>query len=237
VHEIFEAPLTYDFLASPAKLKPETAEAMPEVTDGGRTYTLRIRKGIYFADDPAFGGRKRELTAADYEYSMKRLMDPKVASPNLWLIEGRVMGVEEAIAKAKKEGRFDYDARVPGLELLDRYTLRIRLQKPDYSFVYILAMQNIGAQAREVVEKYGSDIGAHPVGTGPFRLREWKRSSKIVLEKNPNFRELYFDAELPPESDALAASCTPSSRASASRRSTAWRSTSSRNRSPAGSRS
>ena len=66
VHEIFEPPLTYDFLARPAKLKPETAAAMPEVTDNGRTYTIRIRKGIYFADDPAFNGAKRELVAGDY---------------------------------------------------------------------------------------------------------------------------------------------------------------------------
>ena len=203
VHEIFEPPLTYDFLARPAKLKPETAEAMPEVTDGGRTYTIRLKKGIFFADDPAFGGRKRELVAKDYEYAMKRLIDPKVASPNLWLIEGRVAGVEAAAARAKKEGRFDYDAPIPGIEVLDRYTLRIRLEKPDYNFLYILAMANLGAQAREVVEKYGADIGAHPVGTGPFRLAEWKRSSKIVLERNPNFREQYYDAELPPADDVL----------------------------------
>ena len=202
-HEIFEAPLTYDFLASPARLRPETAEAMPEVTDDGRTYTIRLRKGIHFADDPAFEGRKRELTAADYEFALKRLIDPKVASPNLWLIEGRVAGVEEAAAKAKKDGRFDYDAKIPGIEVLDRYTLRIRLTKPDYNFLYILAMQNLGAQAREVVEKYGADIGAHPVGTGPFMLKEWKRSSKIVLVRNPNFREIYYDEEPPPEADAL----------------------------------
>src|SRR3982751_2039016 len=65
--EIFEAPLTYDFYAQPAKLKPQTLEAMPEITDGARTYTLRLRHGIYFSDDPAFGGKPRELTAADYE--------------------------------------------------------------------------------------------------------------------------------------------------------------------------
>jgi len=202
IHEIFEPLLTYDFFARPAKLKPETAEAMPEVSDGGRTYTVRLKKGILFSDDPAFEGRKRELTAHDYEFALKRLIDPKVSSPNLWLIEGRVVGVEAAAAAAKKAGRFDYDAKIPGIEVLDRYTLRIRLEKPDYNFLYILAMPNIGAQAREVVEKYGSDIGSHPVGTGAFRLGTWKRSSKIVLERNPNFREVFFDDEVPPESDA-----------------------------------
>jgi ABC-type transport system substrate-binding protein len=200
--EIFEAPLTYDFLARPAKLKPQTLEAMPEVTDGGRTYTLHIRKGIYFADDPAFGGRKRELTAADYAFALKRLIDPKVRSPNLWLIEGRVAGVEEAKKRAQEAGHFDYDAPIPGIEVVDRHTLRIRLVKPDYNFVYILAMVNVGAQAREVVERYGDEIGAHPVGTGPFRLLEWKRSSKIVLGRNPDFREEYYEAE-PPADDPV----------------------------------
>jgi peptide/nickel transport system substrate-binding protein len=202
VEEIFESPLTYDFLARPVKLKPQTLEAMPEITDGGRTYTLRIRKGIYFSDDAAFGGRKRELTAADYEFSFKRLIDPKVASPNQWLVEGRLAGIDEAIAKAKKEGRLDYDAKIAGIEVVDRYTLRFRLVKTDYNFLYILAMQNIGAQAREVVEKYGSDIGAHPVGTNAYRLAEWKRSSKIVLVKNENYRGLVYEAE-PPADDAL----------------------------------
>jgi len=200
--EIFESPLTYDFLARPAKLKPQTLEALPEITDGGRTYTLHVKKGIYFSDDPAFGGKKRELVANDYAYAMKRLMDPSVASPNLWLIDGRVAGIAEAVAKAKKDGHFDYDAPIPGLEVLDRYTLRIHLLKPDYSFLYILAMFNVGAQAREVVEKYGTDIGAHPVGTGGYMLAEWKRSSKIVLVKNPNFREMYYEAE-PPADDPV----------------------------------
>jgi ABC-type transport system substrate-binding protein len=175
---------------------------MPEVTDGGRTYTLRLKKGVYFSDDPVFEGRKRELTSADYEFAFKRLMDPKVSSPNLWLIEGRVAGIAEAVAKAKKDGHFDYDAKIPGIEVVDRHTLLIHLSKPDYNFLYILAMPNIGAQAREVVERYGADIGAHPVGTGAFRLAEWKRSSRIVLTKNPTFREVYFEAE-PPADDPL----------------------------------
>jgi len=202
IEEIFESPLTYDFLARPAKLKPQTLEAMPEITDEGRIYTLHLRHGIYFDDDPAFGGKKRELTAADYAFAIERLIDPKLRSPNLWLIERRIVGVPEAIAAALEAGKFDYDAKIPGIEVLDRYTLRIRLVKTDYNFLYILAMSNLGAQAREVVERYGSEIGAHPVGTGAFRLAEWKRSSRIVLVKNPNFRVEYYEAE-PPAGDPL----------------------------------
>src|SRR5512138_70996 len=201
--EIFEPPLTYDFYAQPAKLKPETLEAMPEITDNARTYTLRLRRGLYYSDDPAFEGKPRELTAADYEFALKRLIDPKVSSPNLWLIDGRIKGVTEAAAKAKKDGRLDYDARIPGIEVVDRYTLRLHLEKPDYNLLYILAMPNVGAQAREVVERYGADIGAHPVGTGPFILKDWKRSARIVLERNPRFREAYFEAE-PNADDAQA---------------------------------
>jgi ABC-type transport system substrate-binding protein len=202
IEEILESPLTYDFLARPAQLKPQTLEALPEVSDGGRTYTLKVRKGLHFADDPAFGGRRRELIAADYEYALKRLVDPQVKSPNLWLIESRIAGLEEFAARARKEGRFSYDAPLPGVEVVNRYTLRIRLAKPDYNFLYILAMPNVGAQAREVVERYGTDIGAHPVGTGAFRLGEWRRSSKIVLERNPDFREEYYEAE-PPADDPV----------------------------------
>ncbi|MGZ5662072.1 MAG: ABC transporter substrate-binding protein [Usitatibacter sp.] len=202
VEEIFEAPLTYDFLARPAKLKPATLDGMPDVADGGRTYTLKVRPGILFADDPAFGGKPRELVAADYEFALKRLIDPKLRSPNLWLIENRVAGVHEAAARAAKKGSLDYSEKIEGIEVVDRYTLRIRLTKTDYNFLYILAMPNVGAQAHEVVERYGDDIGAHPVGTGAFRLAEWKRSSRIVLEHNPSFREEYYEAE-PPADDPI----------------------------------
>src|SRR5678815_1208509 len=72
IEAIFEPLLTYDYLARPAKLVPNTAESLPLVTDTGRTYTFKLKKGIYFADDPAFKGRQRELTAEDYAYTIKR---------------------------------------------------------------------------------------------------------------------------------------------------------------------
>ena len=78
---IFDRLLTYDYLARPAKLVPMAAEAMPEVSDAGRTYTFHIRKGIYFADDPAFKGKRRELVAQDFVYSFERFVDPTLRSP------------------------------------------------------------------------------------------------------------------------------------------------------------
>ncbi len=179
IDEILEAPLTYDMLARPYKLRLQTAAEMPEVTEGGRVYTVRLKKGIFFADDPAFGGARRELHARDYEFAVKRLIDPKIASPNAWLVEGRIEGIDAAAAEAKKAGRLDYDKPIPGIQVLDAHTIRFRLARPDYNFLYILAMNTLGAQAREVVEHYGTDIGAHPVGTGPFVLKEWRRSSRI----------------------------------------------------------
>ena len=79
---IFDAPLEFEFLARPARVRPNTAAAMPEVSEDFRTFTFRIRPGIYFDDDPAFKGRRRELTAADYVYSIKRHYDPRWKSGN-----------------------------------------------------------------------------------------------------------------------------------------------------------
>jgi oligopeptide transport system substrate-binding protein len=128
------------------------------------------------------------------------LYDPANRSPWLWYVEGKIIGGDEAMEAAKKRGKFDYDAPIAGLETPDKYTLRIRVKETDYNFLYIFATCQTGAMAREVVEKYGADIGAHPVGTGPFKLAEWKRSHKIVLEANPNYREVLFEAE-PPADD------------------------------------
>src|SRR5438105_11048233 len=97
-------------------------------------YTFRLKKGIYFTPDPAFRGKPRELTAADYAFSILRFFDPKVKSPNLYLVEGKIEGLDEAMQRALRTGKLDYDARYPGLQVLDRHTLRIRLKRPDYNF-------------------------------------------------------------------------------------------------------
>ncbi|QJR15644.1 ABC transporter substrate-binding protein [Usitatibacter palustris] len=185
---IYEGLLTYDYLARPVKLVPLTAEAIPEPEENGTRYTFRIRPGIYFADDPAFKGVKRELVAKDIEYSIKRFRDPKNRSQYEWLFENKLVGLDELTEKAKKSGAFDYEARVEGLEVRGKYTISFKLKEPDYNFLYVLAMPNVVPVAREVIEMYGGDTHAHPVGTGPYVLKEWTRRSKIVLEKNPTYR-------------------------------------------------
>ena len=192
---IFERLLTYDYLARPAKIVPFTAEALPEISEGGRTYVLHLRRGIYFTPDPAFKGKPRELVAEDYVYTFKRFADPKNRSPWSFMIDGRIEGLDEQVEAAKKSGKFDYDATIPGLIALDKYTLRFKLTKVDYLFPYTLAHVPFGAMAREVVEAYGDDVQAHPVGTGPYVLKEWRRAAKIVLEANANYRAMTWDFE------------------------------------------
>lgn len=188
IENIFEAPLTYDWLARPVKLIPQVVESVPVPEENGTRYTLRFKRGIYFAEDPAFNGQRRELVAKDMEYAIRRFRDPANRSPYEWLFENKVLGLDEFAEKAKKTGKFDYDSPIEGLKVLDKYTLQIRLKSPDYNFLYFLAMPNVVPVAREAIEKYKDDTMGHPVGTGPYLLKEWTRRSKIVLEKNPGYR-------------------------------------------------
>ncbi len=195
---LFEAPYRFDYLARPVKVVPHTAAAMPEVSDDFRTWTVRIRPGAYFADDPAFKGKPRELIAADYVYSWKRHFDPANKSPNYTgFAEEGVLGVDALRDEAIKTRRpFDFDREVEGIRAIDRYTLQFKLANPRPRFLYSIADSGLfGAVAREVAEFYGDQFPEHPVGTGAFRLVEWRRSSRIVLERNPNYREVRYDGE------------------------------------------
>jgi ABC-type transport system substrate-binding protein len=191
LENLFDPLLRYDYLARPVKLQGNTATGMPTVEDGGRTYTFHIRPGIHFTPDPAFKGKPREVTAQDYVYSLKRLYDPALHSPWSFIVEGKLLG-DAALKKS-----FDIDTGIPGLQAVDRYTLRIRLAEPDNDFLFYMAMPAASVVAREVVEAYGSQAGNHPVGTGPFMLGDWKHSDRIVLVANPDSHAV-FHADLDP---------------------------------------
>ena len=200
---IFEALYQYDYLTRPHQIIPRVADGMPDISADGRIWKIKVRKGIFFSGDPAFKGKPRELTAHDFVYSWKRLIDPKVRSPNLFIVRGKFVGLDAAAAQAK-DSKFDYDAPVEGLRALDRYTIEMRFVEPEYTFLSYLTATQMAAVAREVVEAYADSTGwvmANPVGTGAYRLKEWRRAQKITLEANPGFREEYFPA-LPANADA-----------------------------------
>ena len=175
LENLFDPLLRYDYLARPLTLRPNTAVRMPEISNDGLVYTFSIRPGIFFTPDAAFKGQRREVTAADYIYSLRRLFDPAIKSPWLFLFDGKIA-----------------DMAAP-----DRYTLRIRLTAPDSNFLFYLATPASSVVAREVVQAWPGQVGNHPVGTGPFIMGEWKRSDKIVLLANPQSTQLLDGKRLP----------------------------------------
>jgi ABC-type transport system substrate-binding protein len=199
---MFDALYTYDYLARPLVIRPNLASGMPEVSADFKTYTVKLKPGTYFSDDPAFKGIKRELLASDVVYTYKRIFDPKNKSPSVsGLREEKIIGMEELREQASKSGKFDYDREIEGLRALDKYTVQFKLGELRPRFLEGLTDPGIfGIVAREVVEAYGDRIMEHPVGTGPFKLSEWRRSSKITLVRNPNYREEYFEATPPADS-------------------------------------
>ena len=196
---IFESLYRYDHLARPVQIKPLVASAMPEISADFRSFTIRIQPGIYFADDPAFKGARRELTANDFVYMYKRFADPALKSPG-WssMEETGLVGLAALRRQAMdKKKPFDYDKEIEGLRALDRYTLQIKTERarPRLLEALLAGSDLYGAVAREVVEYYGDKIAEHPVGTGPFLLKSWRRSSQILLERNPGYRERFYDGE------------------------------------------
>ncbi|TDP72961.1 ABC transporter substrate-binding protein [Roseateles toxinivorans] len=202
---IFEALYAYDHLARPIKFKPLIAAALPEISPDFKTFVVRLRPGIYFADDAAFKGKRREVVAQDFVYSFKRFADPALKAQGWSTFEeadfvGLTALRKQAIADKTP---FDYEREIDGIKALDRYTLQFKVVNPRPRLLQsVLAGNDLrGAVAREVVEFYGDKIMGHPVGTGPFQLKSWTRSSRMVLERNPDYRERFYDAE-PAANDA-----------------------------------
>lgn len=184
VKNVFDTLYAYKYLARPYELKPNLAVAMPDVSGDGLTYTIRIKEGVEFADDAAFpDGKGREVTAADFVYSIERSFDPATLSQSEWIWQGRIEGLDEW-----KAAGADYDRPVAGLRALDPHTIQIKLVKPYPQLVYTLAMPNSAIVPREAVEHYGREFAIHPVGSGPFELDSFD-TQKAVLSVNPKFRQ------------------------------------------------
>jgi len=198
VCRVYEGLLEYAYLERPYKVVPRLAEKMPEVSADGLTYTFRLRQGVRFMDDPCFpGGKGREVSAEDFVYSFKRLLDPKLESQGDWIFIHHVLGAQEWVKKA------DFNAPLPGFVALDRSRLQIRLARPYPQLLWVLTMPYAFVVPREAVEYYGPRFREHPVGTGPFRLKSWRRRYRIEYERNPTFNgQCYPDTGEPGDREA-----------------------------------
>ena len=193
---VYEGLLEYHYLTRAYVLQPNLAAAMPTVSVDQLTYTFKIKKGVLFHDDKAFkGGIGRELVAEDFVYTIKRIANPKIRSTSWWLFNGKLTGLNDWRTNISSTNKVNYDTVVEGLKALDKYTLQFTLIKPYPQFLYALAMMPTFAVAREVVEFYKEEFINHPVGTGPFTLKEFKRTKKITYFRNPKFRDKFYPSE------------------------------------------
>lgn len=196
VAKVYEGLLTYHYLKRPYELIPNLAAAMPTLSDDQLVYTFKIKQGVKFHDNACFPrGKGRELIAEDFVYSIKRIADPKVQSTGFYLLDGRIKGLNEWREKYI-DTPADYNEPVEGLQAIDQYTLQFILAKPFPQFLYVLARHFCFAVPQEAVQHYGQEFLNHPVGTGPFIVKEFKpQAREIVYHKNPNFRAKLFPAE------------------------------------------
>ena len=190
ITSIYDTLYEYKYLARPYEMKPSLAEAMPEVSEDGLVYTIRIRKGVRFADNPCFvDGKGREVTAHDFVYSVKRMFDPKNLPQGAWLWQGRIKGIDEWKSRGS-----NYAEEIEGLQAVDPYTIRIEVKEPYPQLIYTLAMGYSAVVPREAVAHYGKEFGIRPVGSGPFTLESFD-TKKAILKRNPNYREEIFDLD------------------------------------------
>ncbi|MCK4885953.1 MAG: hypothetical protein KAS96_01130, partial [Planctomycetes bacterium] len=189
---IFEALYQYHYLKRPYQAIPCLAESMPIISDDGLTYTIKIKRGVLFHDDKCFpDGKGRELVAEDFIFSFKRLANIKTLSREWSIFDNKIVGLDEFreyTKTCKTRDEVDYSRKVQGLEAVDDYTLIIKLKRKWPQFIYALIDIAVSPIAKEAVDRYDRDIIAHPVGTGPFKLKTWHRGSYIKLVRNQKFR-------------------------------------------------
>ena len=193
--KVYEGLFEFHPLKRPYELMPNLAAEMPTVGADGLTYTVKIKKGVFFHDSKAFGGAKRELKADDIVYSLKRLADPKLMAKGFWVIDDKLVGLNEWRAKYAQADAAVYADEIEGLKKIDDYTVQFKLKQPYPQFLYALAMPYTFVVPREAVEFFGKEFLNHPVGTGAFILPKFEQTNRMIYEKNPTFREKFYPSE------------------------------------------
>ena len=191
VGQLYSGLLELDSTLLPSPALARTFTISPD----GLTYKFVLRRGVRFHDSEVFpGGKGRAVTAADFVYSFKRILDPATASTGGWIFRGKVL--------EKPDGSTNDTCFVAANDS----TLRIHLKEPFVPFLGILTMPYAYVVPHEAVEKYGKDFREHPVGTGPFRFKLWDEGNVLLYERNPTYWRTDRQGRRLPYLDAVAIS-------------------------------
>lgn len=194
--KVYEGLYEFHPFKRPYELMPNLAEALPTISEDGLTYTFKIKKGVLFHDNACFkDGIGRELKADDFIYSFKRLADPKNRSQGWWVLDDKIVGLNEWRTKYNETEATNYDEEIEGLKKVDDYTFSMKVKRPFPQILYALAMPYTFVVPKEAVVHYGKEFLNHPVGTGAFILEKFDQTNQIIYVKNPKFREKLFPSE------------------------------------------
>lgn len=204
VSNVYDTLLEYHYLKRPYQLTPNLLTKMPELSADGLSYIFELRSDVKFIDDPCFpGGKGRPLTVDDVIYSLKRFAHGSLNVKSYVLMQGSVVGMDEYREQTLKPGADFNKLDISGIKKLDGNKFSITLTRKNPLALLPLAATQTSIVAREAVEKYkeNDEFERHPVGTGPFRLKDLQRRGVTILEKNPNYH-LTYPTEGMPEDEA-----------------------------------
>jgi len=146
------------------------------ISEDGKVYTFKLNKGVKFHDSPVFkDGKGREVTAMDFVYSFKRILNPSTSSPGAWVFNDKIL-----------RDRHDLISDTC-FKVIDNYTFRIYLKDAYPPFLQMLSMPYCFVIPLEAILKYNKDFRVHPVGTGPFKFKIWEEGSTLILQKNEKY--------------------------------------------------
>jgi len=180
-NQIFETLLKIDETGT--HVIPSLAESFT-ISNDAKTYTFKLRKGVYFHADDCFSNKKgREVVASDIQYCMQfacsGLPENKIGN----LLINKIKGAKKFHNSTKKSIKGQV---VNGIKVINDYTIEINLDESYIGFDKILTHSNLGIFAPEAHQKYGKQILKHPVGTGPFQIDAWNNQG-LSLKRNPTY--------------------------------------------------
>ena len=187
-HQLFNGLVQMD---DQLNVKPSIAKNWT-ITDSAKTYTFTLRNDVKFHKHELFATSSnsqdstRNVNASDFEYSFNRLKDKTIASPGSWVLN-----------------------KVEDFSAINDSTFQIKLKQPFPAFLGLLTMKYCSVVPKEIVEHYGNDFRAHPIGTGPFKFKRWEENLKLVFRRNEHYFETDAHEQQLPYLEAIAITFLP----------------------------